>query len=293
MSGVEIDHDHAAIGREEAQDFVGDVARMVAQRAGIRVGKDDRRAGRGDRLAHHVGRDVAQVEQHAEAIHFADDREAKRGQSVVNRIVGRAVGPIVILEMGQRHIARAKRVKAAQRGEIIADVVATLHPDQRGDASGAVDTADIIGGGGEFEIARVGGDQTLDDVDLLERFADRGIAGDLRRDVDRPELSPDAPGAEAGDVGHQWLGEPIGAAGKTGDAHAIFLAQLPREIIVAIDQRGLLENMVDSSGDFRVDRLGMERGRGNERGRDQQGSPHEFPPSASATGFTGRVPAAQ
>ena len=103
-------------------------------------------------------------------------------------IVGRAVGELVVLEVGQRHVARAEVVELAQRGEAAADLVAALDADQRGDLARLVDADDVVGGARQLEVVRIGLDQPLDDVDLLERLADRGVAGDFARDVDRPEL---------------------------------------------------------------------------------------------------------
>ena len=162
---------------------------MVVERPGARVGEDDRAPWMTSSAALIVSvADVAEVDQHADPVHLVDDRAAEVGEAVILRIVGRAVGELVVLEMGQRHVARAKIVELAQRREAAADLVTALDADQRGDLAGLVDADDVVGGVGQLEVVRIGFDQALDDVDLLERVADRAVAGHLGRDVDRPEL---------------------------------------------------------------------------------------------------------
>ncbi|MNJ45502.1 hypothetical protein D3C77_406000 [compost metagenome] len=66
-----------------------------------------------------------------------------------------------------------------------------------------MDADEVVGGGGDLEGLRVGGDDALDRVDLLEGGLgglDRRHAG---RDVHRPELAPHAAGAQARNVGVQ------------------------------------------------------------------------------------------
>ena len=75
------------------QDLVGDVARVIGDSPGAGVGEHDRRLGRVERRGHRRRRDVAQVDQHPEAVHLADDLDAERRQAVVLRRVGRGVGP--------------------------------------------------------------------------------------------------------------------------------------------------------------------------------------------------------
>ena len=195
----------------------------------LRVGEDHRRAAGLERVAHGVVADVAQVDEHAEAVHLVDDGAAEIGEAVIFRIVGGAVGPFVVLEVGEGHVARAELVELPQRGEAAADLVPALDPDQRSDFAGLVDAHDVVRGAGQREVVGIGFDQPLDDVDLLDRLADRGVAGDFGRDVDRPELRPDAAlrGAapcrsSAGAA--RWsvpLARPV-------DAEAVILAQLLR-----------------------------------------------------------------
>ena len=87
----------------------------------------------------------------------------------------------------------------------------------------------------------------VDDVDLLDRLADRLIAGDGAIDVDRPELFSDPAFVEARHVGHQRFGfSGRAAAGEAIDLEAVIFGQLLGQIIVAVDQRGGLEDAVDA-----------------------------------------------
>ncbi len=150
----------------------------------------------------------------------------KSAEPVIFRIVGRAVGPFVVLEVGERHVARAELIELPQRGEAAADLVPALDADQRSDFAGLVDAHDVVRSSGEGEVVGIGFDQALDDVDLLDRLADRGVAGDFGRDVDRPELRPDAALVQPRHVGHQRVCALVGAAREPLDAEAVILAQL-------------------------------------------------------------------
>ncbi len=203
-----IGHHHSAIGGEQAQHIVRDVARVIVNPARRGVGEDHRRAAGRNRLTHHLGRDVAEVDQHSEAVHFGDDLETERREAVPLGIVGRAVGPFGGLVMGQSHVARAQAVELTQCGQAAADLAPALDPDQRGDSPGLVNADHVVGGERALEVARVGGDHPVDDVDLFDGLADRLVAGNRAVDIDRPELSADAAGVEPGHVGHQGLGRP-------------------------------------------------------------------------------------
>ncbi|MNC63758.1 hypothetical protein D3C75_1139060 [compost metagenome] len=64
-----------------------------------------------------------------------------------------------------------------------------------------MDAADVVGGRGDLEHGRIGGGDALDRVDLLEGGLgglDRLQAG---RDIDRPELGPDAARAQERNIG--------------------------------------------------------------------------------------------
>lgn len=68
--GVEVDHDEALVGGEQAQHGVGHVARDVAQRARRRVREEHGRARHRQRVAHRALRHVREVHQHSQPVHF-------------------------------------------------------------------------------------------------------------------------------------------------------------------------------------------------------------------------------
>ena len=71
--------------------------------------RDDRRRRDLERVVERLVGDVRDVHHHAKAVHLADDVLAERREAVVRRLVGRRIGPVVVLEMRQRHIADAER----------------------------------------------------------------------------------------------------------------------------------------------------------------------------------------
>ena len=184
--------------------------------------------------------------------------------------VRRGVRPLGGLEVGQRHVARAEIVELAERGEAVAHLMTALDPDQRGYLAGLVDADDVVGGIGLLEIARVGRDEALHDVDLFQRVADRAVAVDLGGDVDRPELPADPALPKPRHVGHQGLFPLVGAAGEAFGPAAVIFAQLLGEVVVAVDQRRGLQDAVNAGLDLGVDLLGSSR-----RGDDQGGGEEE------------------
>ena len=210
---------------------------------------------------------MAEVDQHAEAVHLVHDDASEVVEAVPLGIVGRAVGEFVVLEVGQRHVASAEVVELAKRGEAAADLVTALDPDQRGDFSRLVDAHDVVGGPRQLEVARIGFHHSIDGIDLLERRADRRIAGHFGRDVDRPELPADTALVKPRHVGHQRMVRPtVGAAREALDAEIVILAQLFGDVVVAVDQRRALEDSIDPRLDVRRDRLG-----GSSGGHEGQG----------------------
>ena len=181
-------------------------------------------------VVHRLGRDVAEVDHHAEPVHLADDRPAERGEAVMDRIVGRRIRPVVVLRMGEGHVAGAERMELAQRGRRIADLVAALDPDQRGDPPGFLDPADVGRGRGHLEPRRIAGDHPVDDVDLLERHPDRLVALQVGRDPDRPELRADAALLHPRQVGLEPRLEPRGVG--------VEVERLAPEIVVSRISQG-------------------------------------------------------
>ena len=118
--GYERHHDHAAVCRELAQDVVGRVAEVVAERAGVRVAEDDGAAGDGQDVGHRLGRHVAQVDQHAETVHLEDGGAADGAQAEVAAArgdVGGGRGEDVVAVVGQGDVARAELVDCSDAGD--------------------------------------------------------------------------------------------------------------------------------------------------------------------------------
>ncbi len=81
--------------------------------------------------------------------------------------------------------------------------MAALHADERRDLALLEDPLDVVGGQRQLERVGMLPHHAMDEVDLLEGGGDRGLAGELDRDVDRPELAADRAAAQPRDVGHQ------------------------------------------------------------------------------------------
>ena len=166
--------------------------------------KDHRRHGDAQRVFHRVRRDVAQVDEHAEAIHLANDLFAKPRQAAVRRLVGGRVGPGEIRGMGQRHVLRAEDVQHAQRRQRVVDRVAALNANQRSDTFGLERALDVRGCVSDLERLGPPHGHAMDDVDLLEGCPHGFIALHARRHIDRPELAADAALPQTRNVGHQF-----------------------------------------------------------------------------------------
>ena len=211
---------------------------MVGEGARAGVGEDDRRRGGVQGVVHGLRRDVGEVDQHPEAVHLAHHVAAEIGEAAVLRLVGGRVGPRRVEGMGEREVARAEPVELAQHGERTGDRMPALDPDQAGDAPGLVDALDVGGGIGHLEVARVAADHAVDEVDLLERVRQPARGGPLGFDVHRPELRPDAALPQARQVGVE---RGLEVAQVAGQVEALerepALAVLPRQVVVAVDER--------------------------------------------------------
>ena len=108
---------HAARTTDQLDDVVGHVARHVAERAGVRVREDHRRARDLDRLAHRVLGHVREVDEHAEPVQLADHLLAERRQPAVRAQPGPRVGPgrVVVVREGEVARRRAPPGPAARR----------------------------------------------------------------------------------------------------------------------------------------------------------------------------------
>ena len=178
---------------------------------------------------------MAQVGEHAEAVHLADHVLAERRQAaVLGRVRGR-VGPRGVLRVRQRHVARAEPREHPQRAERGIDGVAALHADERRDLPRREDPLHVVRSQREFEILGVTRHHAVDDVDLFERGGHRLLARQRRRHVHRPELRADAAPAHPGNVGHR-----VGAGAPDVERGGVLsrpLPDLPRIVVVAVEHR--------------------------------------------------------
>ena len=201
-----------------------------------RMRGDHRRAAGMYCVAHRLGRNVRDVDQHPQIVHRPHDLLAKRRQPVRARNVGRRVDPIERIGVSQGHVPRTEVIQPAQRRERVLDRMSTLDADQRGDFARSMDPLDVIGGEGNLQVVGITSHQPANEIDLFERdlgslpFAhrfDRGVGG--------PELRANAPFAEPRQVGierglRQGNIELVEAGITLG-------AQLPGEIVVSVDHQ--------------------------------------------------------
>ena len=126
-----------------------------------------------DRVAHRRRRHVAEIDEHAQPVHFPDDLFAERRQAVELRRVGRRVGPRHVQAVRERHVARAEPVHHPQQRQRRVDRVAALHADERRDPPLPDGPLDVVGGERQRRAIGIARDHPVDDVDLLERLRDR------------------------------------------------------------------------------------------------------------------------
>ena len=88
--------------------------------------------------------------------------------------------------MRQRHVARAEAVEHPQRAERAVDRVAALHADERRDLALLEDALDVVGGERQLERLRVLRIMRWT-MSICSSVAVTALAGELGRDVDRPE----------------------------------------------------------------------------------------------------------
>jgi hypothetical protein len=194
----------------------------------------------------------------------------------------------VVSDVGERHVAGAEIVHLPQHRERIVDLMSAFDADERGDLAGAVNPAHVCRGVGDLEVRRIAGGHALDQIDLLERHLHGLGALHVDGHPHRPELSADMPGAQAHDVGHErrHVGRRrqlrgVGFQIDGSEPAFVAVADLPRKIVVAVDERRLLEHLEHPRT---VIRAGGPRRRGARRDgkRDQGGSEQKRRRSASA-----------
>ena len=127
--------------------------------------------------------------------------------------------------------------------------MAALDADERGDLAGAVNPAHVRRRVGDLEVRRVARGHALDQIDLLERHLHGLGALYIDRHPHRPELSAHVPGAQANDVRHErrHVGphrqlRGIGFQIDGSEPALVAIPDLPGQIVVAVDERRLLEH---------------------------------------------------
>ena len=157
------------------------------------------------RVFHRVRRDVAEIDEHAEPVHLADDFFAELRQAANAPACRRRHRP----SAGCRCASASCSARRA-RGTCAASAASCRSNGRPPCRSASAilpalnDALDVSGGAGELEGLRPPLRHAMDDVDLFEGDADRFLAHHRRRRVDRPELSADAALAQARNVGHQF-----------------------------------------------------------------------------------------
>ena len=282
---IGIDHDDPAVRLDPREHRVGNVARSPVDHAGARMAEHDGCLRDIERIEHRRLADMGEIDQHPQPLHLADHVLAEIGQAIMRGIVGRAVGPGVVLEVRQRHVARAEGVHLPQHAEAAVDRMAALHAEQRGDPAGLHRLLHIRGGKGKLQPVRIASDQPLHHVDLLDRRHGSLRFGKVRRDIDRPELGPDPALSQPRQVGMHRAGAAL-AVGfvrgvveiEPGDHVVAARAQLLGNIVVPVPHRRRLERR---GGDF-LGRLCRERHSQRQSGKRQDQALHRVSFSVSA-----------
>ena len=177
-------------------------------------------------------------------------------------------------DVRQRHVADAKIVEHAQRGQAVVDLAAAFDAHQAGNLAGFLDAAHIGSRRGEFEILGVTRHDAANDIDLFERRLHRLRAGDIGWHPHRPELPANAPLMKARNVGLERAFELSAVRGQI-DAPP-FLAELAAQlfgpVIMPIDDRLALQHGI-GSGEIGI--IGRSGGAGDgeegEQGKNAHG----------------------
>ena len=193
----ERDHADAAVVGQLRQDVVGHVPRMIADGPGRGVGEDHRSRAHGQGVAHRVRRHVRQIDQHADPVHLPDDLPTELTQSTEAGLVGRRVGPVGVLVVGEGQIAHAEPVEGSQGAERVVDAVTSLGAEQTGDRAAVLSLQlQPLGRGDQGEGVRVVADHRVHGVDLLQGGRDRVRSPVGAGHEHRPELAGHPTGAK-------------------------------------------------------------------------------------------------
>ena len=262
--GHEAHHHDAGGVSHPAQHVVGHVARMPAQPARRRVREERRRARDIQRGVHRRVGHMGEIGDHPEAVALPYDLAPERRQPAHARLVRGAVRPRDVLEVGQGQVPRAKGVQRSQCSQRVVDAVPALHAEQRGDPAGAPGGLHVVGGVREDEIVGVAGRHATHGVDLLQRRGEGRQGRRRRRGVDAPEPRPHPAAPQPGDVGVQPRRGLVDGQVDRVQVVAHPRAQLPRQVIVAVDHRRARQHGLHALGDGRRGRGGVRRRHGGQ-----------------------------
>ena len=103
-----VDLNHATFGSQRLDHVVGHVPRMIAEGAAGRVRSNQRSFADFQGVKECFVTDMRNVHHDSLTVHFANDVLAEIGEAVVRGLVGGGVGPLVVVEMREGHVARAQ-----------------------------------------------------------------------------------------------------------------------------------------------------------------------------------------
>ena len=203
-SAIEVDLDHAAFLPHGGDHFVGHVARHVGQCAAGGMRGEDGRAAYRESVPERFVRDVGDIDNHPQAVHFRDHALAEIGEAVIGFIgVARRIRPVVAIGVGEGHVTDAQNIIVAQKAQTVLNGVAAFNPHQRGDLPAAVRAFDVVRRGGVDKGIRVAFDDVVaDGIYHFERTVRRRfVPGVFRAHVNREKLGAHATGAHARNIG--------------------------------------------------------------------------------------------
>ena len=224
------------------EHVVGDVAGVVGHRAAGRVREDDGPRGGGEGVAHGRGRDVREVDEHPDPVHLPHHLAAERREPAVRGLVGGGVRPRGVAVVRQGQVAHPAAAQLAERVERAVDAVPALGAHQRRHPPRRERRLHLGDGGRELQVVGVALGELAHERHLLQHGGDGGGPGERARHVDRPELGADPARPQPGQVGVQ-----LRDARREVDG-APQRAQRPRQVVVAVDQRGGGEQVQRAGG---------------------------------------------
>ncbi len=232
-----VDHHDAAVLRERTQHVVAHVARVMRNLPAGGVRRDDRRPAHLDGVVEGLVGDVRDVDHEPQAIQLAHDVLAERREAVVLGLVGRGIGPRVVLEVREREVPHAAPGIITQLLQAVVDHVAAFHPHQRGDLVVGRGAPDVGRGLRQHEILGMRANGRQHRVDERVRLLDGRSARHVARHPNGEEERVEAAVAHARDVDIS-----VGVAGA--DVERLVEQQPLRRVVVRIDDDGAIVELL-------------------------------------------------